>query len=128
MAAFGTVLSPFALAALPVAVLTGVAFAAPIAAFSATQTNDVGFSTLYRIVLVPLFLFSGTFFPVDRLPGWLQPVADATPLEHGVALCRALVLGHPGGWAAAGDAGYLLALAALGTVAAHFTYRRRLVT
>ncbi len=94
MAAFGTVHSPLAILALPVGVLTGLAFAAPIAAFAAAQQNDTGFSTIYRFGLIPLFLFSGTFFPITQLPGWLQPVAEATPLYHGVALCRSLVLGH----------------------------------
>jgi lipooligosaccharide transport system permease protein len=45
MAAFGTVYSPWAICALPAGVLTGMAFAAPIAAFAATQTKDAGFST-----------------------------------------------------------------------------------
>ncbi len=94
MAAFGTVHSALAILALPVGVLTGLAFAAPIAAFAAAQQNDTGFSTIYRFGLIPLFLFSGTFFPIAQLPGWLQPVAQATPLYHGVALCRGLVLGH----------------------------------
>ena len=42
---------------------------------------------------MPLFLFSGTFFPISQLPDWLQPVAWVTPLWHGVELCRALALG-----------------------------------
>ena len=61
-----------------------------------------GFSTIYRLGLIPLFLFSGTFFPVSQLPGWLQAVADATPLYHGVALCRGLVSGHLGAGPAVG--------------------------
>src|SRR6202043_528667 len=83
MAAFGTVHSALAILALPVGVLTGLAFAAPIAAFAAAQQNDTGFTTIYRFGLIPLFLFSGTFFPIDQLPGWLQPIAEATPLYHG---------------------------------------------
>ena len=61
--------------ALPAAVLTGLAFAAPIAAFAAAQQNDTGFTTIYRFGVDPAFLFSGTFFPITQLPGWLQPVA-----------------------------------------------------
>ena len=68
MAAFGTVHSPWAILALPAGVLTGMAFAAPMAAFSATQDKDTAFSTLYRFVVIPLFLFSGTFFPISQLP------------------------------------------------------------
>ena len=127
MAAFGTVHSPLAVLALPVGVLTGLAFAAPIAAFAATQVNDTGFSTIYRFVLIPLFLFSGTFFPITQLPGWLQPVAQATPLYHGVALSRGLVLGHLGITLVAHLA-YLVALIGVGFALATRTYRRRLVT
>ncbi|MHB8439809.1 MAG: ABC transporter permease [Acidimicrobiales bacterium] len=127
MAAFGTVLSWWALAAVPAAILTGLSFTTPIAAFSATQEKDSVFSTLYRLVLIPLFLFSGTFFPVDQLPGWLQVVAESTPLYHGVSLCRDLTLGQIH---LAGDLVhvlYLVALVAVGVVLARRTYRRRLV-
>ena len=128
MSALGTVHSVLAIAALPAAVATGLAFAVPIAAFASTQQNDTGFTTIYRFGLIPLFLFSGTFFPIDRLPGWLQPIAQATPLYHGVALCRGLVLGHVGVAAAAAHLGYLVALVVVGYVLATGTYRRRLVT
>ncbi len=128
MAAFGTVHSPLAILALPVGVLTGLAFAAPIAAFAAAQQNDTGFSTIYRFGLIPLFLFSGTFFPITQLPGWLQPIAQATPLYHGVALCRSLVLGHVGLAGAGAHLAYLVALTLVGFALAIRTYRRRLVT
>ncbi len=127
MALFGAVLSPLAVLALPAAVLTGLAFAAPIAAFSATQDKDVGFTTLYRFGLIPLFLFSGTFFPVTQLPGWLQPLAYATPLYHGVALCRALDLGQATWGACLGHTAYLVALTGVGYLLARRTFRARLV-
>lgn len=127
IAAFGVVRSPLAVLALPAAVLGGLAFAAPIAAFAATQDKDVGFTTIYRFVLIPLFLFSGTFYPVGQLPGWLQPVAYATPLYHVVSLCRSLVLGTGSPWGAAGDAAYLVVLAVVGYRLATTTFRRRLV-
>jgi lipooligosaccharide transport system permease protein len=128
MAAFGTVHSALAILALPVGVLTGLAFAAPIAAFAAAQQNDTGFTTIYRFGLIPLFLFSGTFFPISQLPGWLQVVARATPLYHGVALSRGLVLGRIGALAAGAHLAYLVALAGVGFVLAIGTYRKRLVT
>jgi lipooligosaccharide transport system permease protein len=127
MAAFGTVLSPLAVFGVPAAILTGVAFAAPLSAYAATQTNETGFSTIYRLGLIPLFLFSGTFFPISQLPGWLQVVARLTPLYHGTDLCRALCLGQVDGAAMAADVAYLVALAAAGALAARRTYRRRLV-
>ena len=76
------------------AVLTGMAFAAPIAAFSATQKTPDKFNALFRFVITPLFLFSGTFFPVESLPLFLQPIAWLTPLWHGVSLTRALSWGR----------------------------------
>ena len=127
LAAFGLTRSWEAAVALPAGVLTGVAFAAPIAAFSATQEKDAAFSVIYRFGVVPLFLFSGVFFPITRLPGWLQPLAQATPLYHGVALCRSLVLGDASLADSIGHAAYLVALAAAGYAAASATYRRRLV-
>jgi lipooligosaccharide transport system permease protein len=127
MAVFGVVLSFYAVAALPAAVLTGLAFAAPVCAFSATQDRDIGFTTLQRFGVIPLFLFSGTFFPVSELPGWLQPVAYATPLYHGVALCRAFVLGQVHLWPTVANFGYLIALATVGVVLARITFRRRLI-
>jgi len=128
MAAFGTVHSGLAVLAIPAAAVTGLAFAAPISAFAATQQNDTGFSVLYRFGLIPLFLFSGTFFPISQLPGWLQVAARVTPLYHGVALCRGLVIGHVQTWPAVAHGAYLVALAALGVRLGAASYRRRLIT
>jgi lipooligosaccharide transport system permease protein len=125
-AAFGAMRSPGALLALPVAVLTGLAFATPIEAWAVTRTRDSSFAMIYRFGMIPLFLFSGTFFPVSQLPGWLQPVAYLTPLWHGVVLCRALTLGVTTAGAALGHIGYLAALATAGIVAGNRAYRRRL--
>ena len=49
-------------------VLLGVAFSAAIISFAATQKNDAGFAWMFRFVINPLFLFSGTFFPLSQLP------------------------------------------------------------
>jgi lipooligosaccharide transport system permease protein len=125
-AAFGAVHSREALLTLPVAVLTGLAFATPIEAWAVTRTRDSSFAMIYRFGMIPLFLFSGTFFPVSKLPSWLQPVAYLTPLWHGVALCRALSLGLATPAAALGHIGYLAALAVAGIVAGNRAYRRRL--
>jgi lipooligosaccharide transport system permease protein len=125
-AALGGVHSPWALAALPVAVLTGVAFTTPIEAWAVTRTRDTSFAVIFRFGMIPLFLFSGTFFPITQLPGWLQPVAYATPLWHGVALCQALSSGTATLGGALVHVGYLAALAALGTAAGNRSYRRRL--
>lgn len=93
MVAFGLVASPLGVLSIPVAVLTGLAFAGPIAAFSATQKNEQGFTALFRFGLTPMFLFSGTFFPIETLPRPLELLAEILPLHHGVALARHLCLG-----------------------------------
>jgi lipooligosaccharide transport system permease protein len=125
-AAFGALRSPWVIAALPVAVLTGLAFAAPIEAWSVTRQKDTSFAVIFRFGLIPLFLFSGTFFPITQLPAWIRPVAYVTPLWHGVALCRALSLGNAGLGGALVHAGYLAAVVAAGIAVGDRTYRRRL--
>jgi lipooligosaccharide transport system permease protein len=126
MAAFGAARSPWLLAALPVSVLTGLAFAAPVDAFAVTREKDQGFAVLFRFVMIPMFLFSGTFFPVTQLPVWIRPLAYATPLWHGVALCRELSLGTATVAGALGHIAYLAAVTAAGLYAGALTYRRRL--
>ena len=126
MAVFGAVSSPWALAALPAAVLTGLAFAAPVEAWAITVAKDTSFALIFRFGMIPLFLFSGTFFPITQLPAWLRPLAYATPLWHGVALCRSLTLGtaSPGG--ALAHVAYLVAVAAVSIAAGNRSYQRRL--
>ncbi len=92
-AAFGAQPSVKAILEVLVATVLGMAFATPMVALSAHVKNDAAFSTLNRLVIVPLFLFSGTFFPVSELPRPLRVLARLTPLENGVALCRSLALG-----------------------------------
>jgi lipooligosaccharide transport system permease protein len=126
MAAFGAITSPWVLAAVPVAVLTGLAFAAPVEAWAITVSKDTSFALVFRFGMIPLFLFSGTFFPVTQLPVWIRPLAYVTPLWHGVALCRSLSLGTATLGGALAHVGYLTALAAVSIVVGNRTYRRRL--
>ncbi len=123
---FGIPRSPLALLAIPFAMLTGLAFAAPIIAFAATRHNDSGFAALFRFVINPLFLFSGTFFPVSSLPDAIEGIAAATPLYHGVALVRGAILdGMPADWPL--HLGYLLVFLAVTGYIAFRLLRRRLV-
>lgn len=126
IAAFGAVTSPWAIAALPVALLTGMAFAAPITAFAATRTNDSAFAALNRFGIVPMFLFSGTFFPVSQLPEVLRPVAYATPLWNGVEVCRGLMLGTASLPGTVVHVAYLTAWVVAGYLLAVAAFRRRL--
>jgi lipooligosaccharide transport system permease protein len=127
MAVFGVLHSPWAVLLLPAAVLTGLAFAAPVAAWAVTLDREAPMTYVFRFVAVPLMLFSATFFPLSQLPGWLHPLAYATPLWHAVALCRGLSLGTgltPA--SAAVHVAYLAALTGVGLYAGTRTYRGRL--
>ncbi|MEA2254627.1 MAG: lipooligosaccharide transport system permease protein [Solirubrobacteraceae bacterium] len=126
---FGAAQSPLIVLAIPAAVLTGMAFAAPMAAFSATQSTPDRFATIFRFGITPLFLFSGTFFPITSLPSALQALAWLTPLFHGVALTRGLSLGTIGNdpLAAVIHVVYLVTLTTIGGWLAVRTIRARLV-
>ena len=127
-AVLGAAVSPAILLAIPAAMLTGLAFAAPISAFAAWLKSDSYFNLLFRFVITPMFLFSGTFFPIEQLPALVQPVAYLTPLYHGVALTRGLALGSIDAVGIAVHAGFLGALVVIGAVAFERLLRRRLAS
>ena len=127
IAAFGGVESPLALLALPVALLVGLAYSLPISAWAAHSESDASFVAIFRFVILPTFLFSGTFFPIAQLPAPLQLIAFATPLWHGVDLARQLMLGDVVAGAAIVHVLFLLVWIAVGFGLALWAYRRRLV-
>lgn len=127
MALFGVAHTPESLLAIPAATLGGLSFATPLIAFTSTQKNDNVMSAIFRIVITPLFLFGGAFFPISRLPGVLQAVAWATPLAHGVALSRGFVLGNLASKEAALHVLVLLIYTIAGAVIARPLLVRRLV-
>jgi lipooligosaccharide transport system permease protein len=122
-AVFLLVMSPFGvftsawgvLAAFFAQLLVGLAFGAPIYALSAGMKDESGFSLIFRLGMIPMFLFSGAFFPVANLDGWMEVLAKLTPLWHGVDLTRMLVLGRLDLSMAAVHVAYLGALCVLGT-------------
>ena len=135
-AVFLVVMAPFGvfesvtgvLLAFLVQVLVGLAFASPIYALSARLPNESGFALVFRLGMIPLTLFSGTFFPVANLGEVMATIAKVTPLWQGVHLTRMLVLGNVDwGWAAVHVA-YLAACAALGWWWAVRRLTRRLIT
>jgi lipooligosaccharide transport system permease protein len=106
--------------------LTGVAFAAPISAWTATREREGSFPTILRFGILPLFLFGGAFFPISELPEWMQPVAKVTPLWHGVELCRNAVYGQLGAIDTATHCAILATYAIVGWVASRWAFARRL--
>jgi lipooligosaccharide transport system permease protein len=127
MLLFGTVRSWLALFAIVVAVLTGLAFAAPIFAWTATRRTDSSFALIGRFLITPLFLLGGVFFPIRQLPGIVQGIAWLTPLAHGVALARGLSVGVLLAPSAGIHVAVLLVYSVVGIVAARITLQRRLV-
>jgi lipooligosaccharide transport system permease protein len=111
---------------LPAAVLTGLAFATPVAAFAVTVDQPAVLNAIFRFVVMPLYMFSGTFYPTAQLPGWLRDIVPVSPLWHGVQLCRTLSLGTATAAGTAVHLTVLLVLTGAGTVAAAVTYRKRL--
>lgn len=110
------------------AVLTGAAFAAPATAYTSRLKDVQGLAALFRFAIVPMFLFSGAFFPVTQLPGWMQPVAYATPLWHGVAMCRWIALGVEPPLSPVWMVLYLLVWIGVGTVLAVRFLTKRMVS
>ena len=127
LAAFGALHSWYSLLTIPLCVLIGLAFAAPISALSAYASEEV-FNPLFRFIVMPMFLFSGTFFPVTRIPHGLREIAYATPLWNGVDLARELTLGGPKLDRAIVHVAYLIVWAVGGVVLARLAYRKSLVS
>jgi lipooligosaccharide transport system permease protein len=122
----GAARSPAIVLAIPAAILTGLAFATPIAALSAVLKDGSEFSLLFRFGITPLFLFSGTFFPIDQLPSLIRPIAAVTPLYQGVALTRGLALGTLSPLDGLIHVGYLVALTVIGAILFDRLLARRL--
>ncbi|HEV2783860.1 MAG TPA: ABC transporter permease [Actinophytocola sp.] len=125
-AVLGAVPGPGGVLAVPVAVLAGMAFSAPVMAWSATKDSAEGFAGLFRFVILPMTLFTGAFFPVSQLPDWVQPLAWLTPVWQGIELARGVAFGSLDPLPALGHTGYLVALLSVGVLLGRRSFRRRL--
>jgi Nod factor-specific ABC transporter NodJ protein len=126
MAGFGLVSGTRDMEVLIAATLTGLAFAAPAAAWAVGVRVQRQIDTAFRMLIMPLYMFSGTFFAISQLPGPIRLIVEALPLAQGVALCRSLALGTAGAPGIAAHAAYLCALTVIGFALARAAYRRRL--
>ncbi|MGA8247208.1 MAG: ABC transporter permease [Nocardioides sp.] len=108
--------------------LVGMAFATWTFAFSAHVRSEASFGLIFRLGLIPLFLFSGSFFPISNLGHWGAWVARCTPLWHGVDLTRMLCLDHVDLSTALINTAVLLAVLVTGWSVAVRTLTRRLAT
>jgi lipooligosaccharide transport system permease protein len=113
--------------AVPAATLTGLAFAAPVMALSASvEAEGQAFNILTRFVITPMFLFAGTFYPISQLPEWGRWVARVTPLWHGTELARSAALGGASAGDTFGHIGYLLLWLVIGIGLARWRFARRI--
>jgi lipooligosaccharide transport system permease protein len=116
MLALGLIASPWALLALPAALFVAFAFAAVGMAATSFMRSWQDFD-LVQLAVLPMFLFSATFFPLSVYPPILQWLVQAFPLYHAVALMRGLTTGVVG-WSMLGHLAYFLVMAAIGVVVA----------
>ena len=91
---FGLVHFPHGLLILPLSFLGGLAFGTVGMVFTGLVPSIDMFNLPIFLFITPMFLFSGTFFPISALPGWAQNLSSALPLTHLVDLCRAFCLGE----------------------------------
>jgi lipooligosaccharide transport system permease protein len=125
MALAGVVNSWWALLTLPAAVLIGLAFAGAGMA-ATTYMRSWKDLDLVQLAVLPMFLFSATFYPLSAYPQALQWVVQVTPLYHAVALTRELALGTPA-WTTLGHVGYLVVLGLAGVAVAARRLERTLL-
>jgi lipooligosaccharide transport system permease protein len=125
MLALGLVASPWAILAIPAAVLVGFAFAALGAVITTFMRSWQDFDGV-QLGLQPMFLFSATFFPITVYPPALQLVVELTPLYRGIDLIRALTTGAVGAGQLV-DVAYLVLMGLAGVTIAALRLRRRLL-
>jgi lipooligosaccharide transport system permease protein len=124
--AFGLVGSPWAIAVLPLLGLGGACFGMMGITFSALAPRVDLYSYYFTLFVTPMFLFSGIFYPFDKLPDWVGTVAWFTPLYHLVNITRSLIL-NPDLGTVLGNALWLFVLTALLFVVPVRAMRRRLL-
>lgn len=91
---YGLVSSPLAILTVPVAFAAGISFGALGQAYVSQARSVSQLTYFFSLLVMPMFWFSGGFFPLDEFPRWASIAAWFTPLYHAVELNRALVTGH----------------------------------
>lgn len=104
------------LAVVPVSALIGLSFGGLVTAFTATVRSGDAMTTLFRFAILPLFLFSGTFFPVDRFPEVVQHIVALSPLFHAAELARGIALGTDTAWHPSAHLAVLVVIAVIGAL------------
>ena len=127
MLAFGLIHSPWALLALPAVMLSSAALSAGAMVLTGVTKQISSLEKVITLVVFPLFLFSGTFYPVSLYPDYLLPIVQATPLYHSASLLRSMTTGEVGPgtlWHVV----YLIAMFVMASGMAIWLMRRRLIS
>jgi lipooligosaccharide transport system permease protein len=126
MLVMGLILSPAAILLIPASLLLGAAFSAAGLATTAYLRTVQDFDIPMGMVVMPMFLFSGVFFPTSIYPAVFQWLLELTPLYHGVNLLRGLTTGALG-WGMLWDVAYLFGFLAIGLTIAMRQMERKLI-
>jgi len=94
ISAFGLVSSPLIIVVIPILFFSGLIFAEISMIFVAIVPGIDSFNYFYTLLMTPMFLFSGIFFPIETLPPLVSKIAFFTPLYHLVNVCRSASFGH----------------------------------
>ena len=126
MLGMGLILSPWALLALPAAILVSAAFSAGALAITGYVRKIQDFDIVMGLVVMPMFLFSGTFFPLETYPEPIRFVVQLTPLYHAVSLLRGLTTGAVSPFLLV-DVAYLIALLGVALTVATLRLQQRII-
>lgn len=127
MLLFDAAPSRWSILAVPIATLTAISFGAPLQAYAATLKDGAPFNFVQRFVVMPMFLFSGTYFPLSTMPWFLQWIGWISPVWHGTQLARWATFGlQEPWWLVLVHLVVLVGLAVVGCLLARRAYTRRL--
>jgi len=128
--AFGAFPDAWSWLVVPIATLAGLAFFAPLMAYSATLEDEgLQFNIVGRFIVMPMFLFAGTFFPLESMPSYLRWIGWISPIWHGTELSRAVSFGQDLSIARIGlHSGFLVTLLVGGLALSHRNFAKRLIS
>lgn len=124
---FGAWQSPWSVLTIPIGTLAGLAFFGPLMAYAATLEDEgLQFNLIQRLVIMPMFLFAGTFFPLEAMPVYTRWIGWISPMWHGTQLARVASFGMPyPPLAVAGHLAVLIAFTVVGLALARRNFFRR---
>lgn len=127
MLILGLVKSPMAVLVIPSVFVIGIMFSSMALLFTSISPSYEFFSYFFTLVLTPMFILSGIFFPLEVLPEWLLPVAWMLPLTHSAAMTRGLIMGDFSALMLLLNIAWMLIFATVAFLMASWKIRRRII-